>query len=495
MRAIMDGGKLVRAHRIRGALGELFGQASVPMIVIDRDARFVAANDSAVQQYGYSLEELLELSIPDLQTNQWSPSNVERAFAGDSVEPGRRAHRRKDGTIVWVVPKPCRVTVDGEPLVAAILQDITALVTAEDVARVSRERETVVWDAAVERATRSFALLDADCRIVRANSPMQRRTQRAEGALIGKFCREVFLGRCTREPCPHQIALAEHRLVVEEITTHSGRPFRVEVWPAAPNEAGIALVHVGEDLTEEHALRSRLLTADRLANLGRVMAAVAHEVNNPAGFVLLALPLIRDCIVQRRTDEALSLVENAREAMMQIAAIMRDLRGFGRDYPRSVVDLAALANGALRIAAYEAEPRAHIERVFEEGVAADVRGGRVAQVILNLVLNAAQAIPPGNPTRHRIEIRVSRAEDRAVLEVADSGTGVPEEIGDRIFEPFFTTRGEQGGTGLGLWLSRTIVEEEGGTLTWRNGTPAGAVFTVSLPLEQQGSPSPGAVAE
>jgi signal transduction histidine kinase len=61
---------------------------------------------------------------------------------------------------------------------------------------------------------------------------------------------------------------------------------------------------------------------------------------------------------------------------------------------------------------------------------------------------------------------------------------VPADIGDRIFEPFFTTRSEMGGTGLGLWLSRAIVEEEGGTLTWRNRTPAGAVFTVSLPLQR-----------
>jgi two-component system, NtrC family, sensor kinase len=319
---------------------------------------------------------------------------------------------------------------------------------------------------------------------LRANGPLQRRMKKTEDELHGKFCHEVFPGRCRHSPCPHQMALAERRRVVEEITNRDGVPLRIEVWPAAPNDASIALVHVGDDLTEERAVRSRLLTADRLASLGRVTAAVAHEVNNPAGFVLLALPLIRDCVTQGRIEEALSLVDNAREAMMQITAIMRDLCGFGRDYPRSVVDLAALANGALRIASYEAEPRARIERVFEEGVAADVRGGRVAQVILNLVINAAQAIPAGDPKAHQIEVRVRRADDRAVVEVADSGTGVPEEIGDRIFEPFFTTRADLGGTGLGLWLSRAIVEEEGGTITWRNRLPAGAVFTVSLPLER-----------
>jgi PAS domain S-box-containing protein len=460
--------------------------ASAPIVVIDRETQFASANDRTLSQYGYSLEELLEMRVRDLHEVPFEgvPDTLRQVLDGQTRELGRRAHRRKDGSVLWVVPKPSRVSIEGGEFVVTILQDVTALVDAEDLARVSEQRTGVLWDAAVEQAPRSFALLDSQCRFLRANGPLQRRVGLTEAQIQGRPCRDVFQGRCSRPPCPHQIALTEQRRVVEEVLTLHGLPLRVEVWPAGPNEAGIALVHVAEDLTEERALRSRLLAADRLASLGRVTAAVAHEVNNPAGFVLLALPLIRDCITQGRADEALGLVDNARDAMMQITAIMRDLRGFGRDHPRSLVDLATLANGALRIAAYEAETRARIERVFEEGVAADVRGGRVAQVILNLVLNAAQAIPPGDPKGHRIEICVRRSDDRALVEVADSGTGVPEEIGDRIFEPFFTTRAELGGTGLGLWLSRTIVEEEGGTLTWRNRSPAGAVFTVSLPLER-----------
>jgi PAS domain S-box-containing protein len=479
----MGRGTRERSLKIRAGLGELFERTPVPIFVVNREAWIVSANESAISYLGYSIDELLERRIPDLVATPWDDSMLVRTFAGEEVDPMRRPLLRKDGSTSWATSRSSVVHFEGEPLVAAMVQDVTATVTAEDVARVSAQREVVLWDAAVERASRSFALLDAECRIIRANGPLHRRLRKTAPQVEGTLCREIF-GRCQTPPCPHQMALAERRNVIEEIVTRNGLPLRIEVWPAAPNDVGIALVHVAEDLTEERALRSRLVTADRLACLGRVTAAVAHEVNNPAAFVLLALPLIRDCVRQGRKDDALGLVDNASDAMMQITAIMRDLRDFGRGYPRSVVDLAALANGALRIAAYEAEPRARIERDFEEGVAADVRGGRVAQVILNLVLNAAQAIPAGDPKRHRIEIRVRKVEDRAVVEVADSGTGVPEEIGERIFEPFFTTRGDLGGTGLGLWLSRTIVEEEGGTLTWRNGTPAGAVFTMSLPLER-----------
>jgi C4-dicarboxylate-specific signal transduction histidine kinase len=246
----------------------------------------------------------------------------------------------------------------------------------------------------------------------------------------------------------------------------------------------VATVHLGHDLREERAMRSRMVAADRLASLGRVAAGVAHEVNNPAAFVTLALPLARDRVNQGRPAEALALIDEAIAATAQITEVMRDLGGVVRDRPRAVVDLSALVQSTLRIASYEAETRARVERVFEAGVTAEVRSTRIAQVLLNLVLNAAQALPEGDAEHHRIEVRTRRAGDQAIIEVSDTGPGVPDSIAARIFEPFFTTRSALGGTGLGLWLSRTIVEEEGGTLTSRNRPEGGAVFTVSLPLHR-----------
>ncbi len=479
-------GRLDRALRIRSALGTFFEVGVVPIVVLDPDARFASANDAAVRQYGYTLDELVEMRAKDLHVKAYDrvPEVLARVLSGERVELGRRAHQRKDGSVVWVVPKPSHVSVDGEQLVVSVLHDVTELVAAEEKARTEEQRAALLWTAAVERSGRSFALLDHECRVLRTNGPLQRRARRTAEELQGRPCSEVFLARCGRSPCPHRIALDEQRGVVEEVETRYGEPIRMEVWPAPPNDIGIALIHMGEDLAQERAVRTRLLTADRLASLGRVTAAVAHEVNNPAGFVLLAMALVRDRIAQGKLEEALSVVGNAHEAMMQIAAIMRDLRGFGRDDPRSFVDLGAVANGALRIAAYEAEARARIERKFEQGVSVEARGGRLAQVILNLVVNAAQAIPAGDPAGNRIEVHVRRAEGRALVEVADTGSGVPPEIGDRIFEPFFTTRADTGGTGLGLWLSRAMVEEEGGTLTWKNREREGAIFTVALPADR-----------
>jgi PAS domain S-box-containing protein len=478
------GDKLARAQELRDKLGPFFRATSAPTIVVDRVGGLMTANDAAVGQYGYSLDELISMRVGDL----WAApqpdlaAELERAYQGDARPLARRPHRRKDGTVFWVVPTPGPVVLDGERVVVSVLQDVTLLVSAEERARFEHERADLLWQTAVDRFGDSFVLLDAQRRVLRVNQTATAGLGRTESQLIGRQCDEVFVGRCPRQPCPHAVALSERRRVVEELVTHKGRPMRVEVCPAPPNDAGIALIHVGHDLSEERALRTRLLTADRLASLGRVAAGVAHEVNNPAAFVTLALPLAKDRIGHGRTAEALSLIDEAIDAMGQINEVMRDLGGVARDRPRAMVDLANVVSGAIRLASYEAQARARVERVFEDSLSVEARGARLGQVLLNLLLNAAQAIPKGDPDRNRIEVRVRRAGDCALVEVADTGPGVADGIAHRLFEPFFTTRGSLGGTGLGLWLSRAIIEEEGGTLTWRNRPEGGAIFTVSLPL-------------
>ncbi len=363
-----------------------------------------------------------------------------------------------------------------------------------------RERASladVAWDTAAEHFGRSFALLDAECRIVKSNGTLEswlsvERGKASEahepGPLVGRRCRDVFAAACTELPCPHAIALAEQRRVVHEFVSSGGRPVRLEVWPAPPNDAGIATIHVAQDMSEERALRTRLATTDRLATLGRIAAGVAHEVNNPAAFVTLALPIVRERIAQGRLPEAMALIDEATSAMGQINEVMRELGGVARECPRALVELSSVVNSAIRIASHEAEARARVVRSFDDGVIAEVRGPRIAQVLINLVLNAAQAIPSGAPDRHRIEVSIRGTRRGALIEVSDTGPGIAPDVAAHLFQPFFTTRAAAGGSGLGLWLSRAIVEEEGGTLAFRNRPEGGAVFTVELPRSQVRGP-------
>ncbi len=475
-----------RAVALRRALGPFFERALVPVIVVERDGRFVSANDAALTQYGYALDELVELHIRDFLAapGHELTSDLEHAYQGEHHLLLRRAHCRKDGSVLWVVPVAGPQSIEGETLIVSALQDVTALVSAEERAAFEHGRGELLWEGAVERLGSALALFDADRRIVRMNRTFVQWMKQPEEQLAGKRCDELFLRMCATQPCPHAVAAAEQRRVVVEFESSRGRPLRVEVFPAPANATGVATVHLAHDLSEERAMRSRLVAADRLASLGRLAAGVAHEVNNPAAFVTLALPLARDRIGQGRPAEAVAFLEEAITATAQITEVMRDLGGVARERPRMVVDLATLVESTLRIASYEAATRARVERVLEPGTLAEVRPTRIAQVLLNLVLNAAQAIPEGDAEHQRIEVRIRRSGDQALIEVADTGPGVPEGIASRIFEPFFTTRSGQGGTGLGLWLSRSIVEEEGGTLTHRNRTEGGAVFTIALPIHR-----------
>jgi PAS domain S-box-containing protein len=484
----MVGEKCRRARHVRGALGVFFEKAVVPVIVVDVEGRFVSANDAALEHYGYTLDEIVEMRVHDLlaEPRPEIDDDLRQALNGTPVVLTRRPHRRRDGTVLWVVPRAGPVSIDGTTYVVSVLQDVTEVVRAERLAREEGARTAVVWDGAVEGLGSSVALFDSERRIVRINRTFESWMSLREQDIVGTRCDDLFVSCRTKQPCMHAIAAAEQRRVVRELTSERGRPLRVEIWPAPRNELGIACVHMAHDLSDQQALRTRLASADRLATLGRMTAGVAHEVNNPAAFVTLALPMAREKMARGQVGDAAALLDEASAAMRQINEVMRDLGDVAPERPRAVADLASVADRAIRLASVEVGGHSRIVRELDGDVTVDVRSPRLAQVILNLVLNAAQAMPRDAAGENRVVVRVRRVGERALVEVADRGPGVAEDLGDRIFEPFFTTRGDAGGSGLGLWLSRAIVEEEGGTLTWRNLPEGGAIFTVSLPAHRPG---------
>jgi len=237
------------------------------------------------------------------------------------------------------------------------------------------------------------------------------------------------------------------------------------------------------------ALRAELLAADRLATIGRLAAGVAHEVNNPAALVMLNLGRLRARASgsDPRSEEERPLLDDSLEAMGRIRDIVNDIKGFAGERSRERVDLSRLAAGVVRMTQLEADGGSNVDALFEPEVFARVRGSRLSQVLINLLLNAAQAVPSESSaavpaeSAPRILLRTFHAGGQACIEVSDRGPGVPPQLAERIFEPFFTTRAGLGGTGLGLWLARGIVEEEGGTLALSERPGGGAVFRVSLP--------------
>jgi PAS domain S-box-containing protein len=238
------------------------------------------------------------------------------------------------------------------------------------------------------------------------------------------------------------------------------------------------------DVTERDALREQLVLADRMSQLGFLAAGVAHEINNPLAYALAALDLASRNLRAGELDAVSESLAIAREGAERVRGITNDLRMFtrGGEQRPEPVDLGNVLRATTDLAAANIRTRGRL--VLDLGpmptVFADA--GRLGQVFMNLLVNAIDALEGGDPATSRIEVRASTdAEGRAVVEVQDSGCGVPSEARSRIFEPFFTTKAPRAGSGLGLSICHHIVSDLGGTIELGAPSGSGALFRVVLP--------------
>jgi PAS domain S-box-containing protein len=248
-----------------------------------------------------------------------------------------------------------------------------------------------------------------------------------------------------------------------------------------------AVLAFARDVTERKAIQARLAQAERLSALGVLSAGVAHEINNPLAYVVLNLEFMERELTKQNgssTPEALlERVRQARHGAERVATIVRDLKTFARadGWTRGPVRLESVLESALNVAHSETAKSARITRRYADVPPVLGNGARLEQVFLNLVMNAAQAMPEDDAAEHEIRIELASDGDTVRVEVSDDGIGMPPHVLDRIFDPFFTTKPPGVGTGLGLPICRSIIRAHGGELDVRSTPGQGSTFTVILP--------------
>jgi PAS domain S-box-containing protein len=264
---------------------------------------------------------------------------------------------------------------------------------------------------------------------------------------------------------------------------------------------------------------SQLIHSEKMAAVGQLVAGLAHEINNPAAFVLTNLTTIsqdiddvlefaRACeeaarqedsasgrvqvIAQARerlaVDEGASevrlLLDSCRAGMHRIRDLVANLRSYSRIDTRGSFDIVDLAQGVdATLVLLRPIVSKEIEFVIQpfEIPAVECNLGQINQVFMNLIVNAADALG----SRGRIDISAERAADGVVVHVRDNGPGIDPEVQKRIFDPFFTTKDVGKGTGLGLSICQKIVDGHGGRLTCESTLGEGTCFSIWLPLRQQ----------
>jgi signal transduction histidine kinase/CheY-like chemotaxis protein len=231
--------------------------------------------------------------------------------------------------------------------------------------------------------------------------------------------------------------------------------------------------------------QQKLVLADRMVSIGRLSAGIAHEINNPLAYVIANLQVISDELGPDRPDLE-EVLADAIHGSRRVARIVRDLKLFARadDERREAVDLHDVVKAALEIAANEIRHQARLVTDWGPLPSVDGDAGRLGQVVLNILINAAQALGPPKPDGEHHEIRVATSTDatgRAVIVISDTGVGISDEIRGRLFDPFFTTKPIGVGTGLGLSICHGIVAAHGGEITVSSELGKGSRFTVLLP--------------
>ncbi len=250
------------------------------------------------------------------------------------------------------------------------------------------------------------------------------------------------------------------------------------------DEAGKPVRMIGAiaDVTEHRSMQARLLLADRMASLGTMAAGIAHEINNPLAYVIEALERARETL-REGGGPAWEAVCEAAHGVARVRTIVRDLKTFSHPAAeeRAPTCLHLALESALAMALHEIRSRARVEREFGPVPLVEANSSQLWQLFLNLLINAAHAIPEGDGD-HRIRIATSTdGAGRAVIEISDTGVGIPADRLERIFEPFFTTKPAGTGTGLGLSICRTIATSLGGEIAVASEPGRGTTFTVALP--------------
>jgi signal transduction histidine kinase len=262
---------------------------------------------------------------------------------------------------------------------------------------------------------------------------------------------------------------------------------------------GFALARAQEAVTRE-----QLVHDDRLRSIGLLAAGVAHEINNPAAFVSANLESVLASFdqIRRRLEsghsaeevqallpaavgDAIEAMKEAQQGVRRISTIVASLRSFarGKHEPVTWVELDAVVEDALHIVAHHLRQRAEVD--IRLGCVPALPGyrGQLTQVVVNLLVNAAQAVEEIERDGHCIRIRSTHDGAHVTLLIEDTGVGMTADVQRRIFDPFYTTKPRDSGTGLGLSLSLDLVRRHGGRMTVTSTPNEGTSFAVRIPFE------------
>jgi signal transduction histidine kinase len=375
--------------------------------------------------------------------------------------------------------------------VASVLSAAIARHRAEAVVIEGERQMRAVFDAALD----AMLIVGADGLVLDANPAARTLFAASRSGLLGRLLRDLTgASRGLLDEIERRWRSLDGRGRIQgvaEIARPGQPPRSVELFAIGQVLPGRHLL-VLRDVTERRQLHARLALADRMVSVGTLAAGVAHELNNPLAYVSANLAFVAERLARlepsgtpdpdllAQLDDA---VRDAREGAERMRVIVRDLRTFSRAEEDRVgpVNLLPVLESCINMAWNEIKHRARLTRDLAPVPPVTGNQARLGQVFLNLLVNAAQAIPEGRASENEIAVRTRPLGDgRLAVEIRDTGCGIAPENLERIFDPFFTTKPPGVGTGLGLPICHSIVASHGGEIEVESAPGRGSTFRILL---------------
>ena len=393
------------------------------------------------------------------------------------------------------VPAVCSAVVawHSEELLERSTRDAAGRASAED-------RQRQILDAMADM----ILVKDADSKIVWANRALREAWGVDNEVLLGQdYNPQSKVDERNRSLEQDALVLDTEDTVLlpdERLERKDGRILQVDtVKSPIFDSAGQVIMTVGvsRDVSDRKKLEAQLRLTETMSTVGTLAAGMAHEINNPLTYVIANLEYLAQRLPQhgpwlgeRQAREWVSALTEAREGASRVQRIVKDLKDASRNDQDHFgeVDVEQVLESTLKLAANDLQHHARVVREYGRVPTVSGNASRLGQVFLNLLVNAAHAIREG--AAHENEIRLvlrSDAKKHVVVEIHDSGRGIPEEHMARLFEPFFTTKDVGEGTGLGLFICHRIVSDLGGMIEVESSLGSGSVFRVVLPPSGQPS--------
>jgi len=486
--------------------------------------RILYANSALADILGYSVKELQTL-VPEEIKNLIHPEDQEIFFGryqerlqGKSV-PSRYEIRavRKDGSLLWVELLSSRIIYQGKPAVQAVYIDRTERKLVEDALRESetRYREIassipgVVYQALIKKdGSISLLFVSEGTRELYGLEPEEVQADMSKMFDIidpedldkykqmvtetrnnlGDLTLELRMKLKTGELKWIRVVSRPHLLldgsiirngVVYDITEHKWVEEQVRRYSEELEEK------VKERTEQIRNLERRHADSEKLAATGRMAARIAHEINNPLAGIKNSFLLVKDAISPKHPYyKYVGIIEKEIDRIARIVHRTFDLYRPDQEAPKKFSISAVIGDIVALLEPSASKSKIEFEvKVPETPITVTLQEGYLTQVLFNVINNAIEA----SPMKGIIKINAILADQVLTIVIVDQGCGIPEEIRSNIFEPFFTTKSHQatGGLGLGLSVSKSMVEAMGGNIDFETETGKGTVFRISVPLPDQ----------